>query len=312
MTRKAAKNILRFLFIYVKWIFHRDKLKIPYESRPIYRRIFFHTNRALKKNPSFFGSESFDLNNKLKWLMVFRQDVNHPRLVDKLVAKSIVRNIVGDSYNASVYDVGNAYDDINFGQLPERFVLKCNHDSGSVWLLNKTEINHEALRAEVNSSLNRPYGWSSGQWYYSYVEPKVFAEEYLEYNGGVPPDYKFHCGGGEVICCQYISDREGDAPKEIILGPDGSVWSWQLGENFMRNSYLKTPFHWEDMCQLARNLSEGHIYIRIDLYLTDDGPRFGEFSLHPRSGNYRGVGQEILGSMIFIDKKATLPPITTK
>lgn len=51
-------------------------------------------------------------------------------MVDKYAAKKYVVNKIGEVYIIPALDVWINFDDIDFGKLPNSFVLKCTHDSG--------------------------------------------------------------------------------------------------------------------------------------------------------------------------------------
>lgn len=53
-------------------------------------------------------------------------------MVDKIAVKKIVAEKLGEKYIIPTLGVWDDFDDIDFSILPDRFVLKCNHDSGSI------------------------------------------------------------------------------------------------------------------------------------------------------------------------------------
>ena len=52
--------------------------------------------------------------------------------MDKFEAKKLVSEIIGDEYIVPTIGVWEHFDDIDFNQLPQRFVLKTTHDSGGI------------------------------------------------------------------------------------------------------------------------------------------------------------------------------------
>ena len=61
-------------------------------------------------------------------------------MVDKYEMKNYVKSILGDGYTVPTLGVWDSFDDIDFGALPNQFVLKCTHDSGA-WLYAKIRQN---------------------------------------------------------------------------------------------------------------------------------------------------------------------------
>ena len=68
---------------------------------------------------------------KLNWLKLYDHDTRYIPLVDKWEVMKYVRDRVGSEYCVEKYGVWDRFDDIDFTQLPNQFVLKCTHDSGS-------------------------------------------------------------------------------------------------------------------------------------------------------------------------------------
>ena len=61
---------------------------------------------------------------------------------------------------------------------------------------------------------------------------------------------------------------------------------------------LARPPHLDEMWKLAETLSQGMEHVRIDLYDTDAGVRFGEYTFFDTSGFYNGytpLGERIMG-----------------
>ena len=53
-------------------------------------------------------------------------------MVDKYAVKDYVANIIGEEHIIPTLGVWNRFDEIDFEQLPNKFVLKCTHDSGGL------------------------------------------------------------------------------------------------------------------------------------------------------------------------------------
>ena len=71
-------------------------------------------------------------NEKLQWLKLFDRDSKYTKLVDKYEVKKYVSSVIGNQYIIPTLGVWDSFDDIDFASLPDRFVLKCTHDSGGV------------------------------------------------------------------------------------------------------------------------------------------------------------------------------------
>ena len=70
-------------------------------------------------------------NEKLQWLKLHDHNPVYTVMVDKYLAKEYVANIIGNEYIIPTLGVWSSPDEIDFDSLPEQFVLKCNHNSGT-------------------------------------------------------------------------------------------------------------------------------------------------------------------------------------
>jgi len=71
-------------------------------------------------------------NEKLQWLKLYDRDISYPNYVDKYEVRKTISEKLGEEYLISLYKTYNSSSEINFGELPNSFVLKCTHDSGGV------------------------------------------------------------------------------------------------------------------------------------------------------------------------------------
>ena len=71
-------------------------------------------------------------NEKLQWLKLYDRKPQYTQMVDKYRVKQWVADRIGEKYIIPTLAVYHSVDEIDLSQLPDQFVLKCNHDSGSV------------------------------------------------------------------------------------------------------------------------------------------------------------------------------------
>ena len=221
-------------------------------------------------------------NEKLQWLKLHDRQDRYVDLVDKIKAKEIVGNIIGTDHIVPLYKIWNSWEDISFDGLPDQFVIKCNHDQGSVTLVSdKSKIDMQALKKKYKRLLNRSPYPGTREYTYKLIKPAVFAEKYL---GGNIIDYKFYCFGGEpkfLYCGQGLT-------TDHSLKIDFFDMNWNLMP-FYRTDYhrlglIPPPKHFDEMKDYARKLSIGTKFVRIDLFEVNDVVYFSEFTLYPASG----------------------------
>lgn len=254
-----------------------------------------------------------DFNDKIQWLKLFDQDVEIIRCSDKLLVREYVKERVGEKYLTEVYQIRKSFDAINFETLPKSFVIKTNHDSGSVALVrDKLKMDYKQLQKRFTYSLKRLYGWENGEWAYAFIQPKVFVEELINPDSNQPPaDYKFYCIDGKVKFMHYIYDRHSE-PKEQIVDRHGNDLNTELFPTFKLGKDFKKPADWEEMISIAEKLGTGFKCVRIDMFNANGRIIVGEMTFWPQAGCYRGAGQKKLGKYLDFDRTTYKAPVYHK
>lgn len=232
------------------------------------------------KNPKTF-------NEKLNWLKLYYRRPDLIKLVDKYEVKKYIADKIGEQYIIPTIGVWDKFEDINFDELPDQFVLKCTHDSGGLVVCkDKSKLNLGEAKAKIEKSLTNNYYLWTREWPYKGVKPRIIAEKYMEdQETGELRDYKFFCFNGEPQYCQVIRDRN---RKETI---DFYDMDWNhmpfIGLNPVAkngDNPVAKPIHLEIMKNICRKLSSNIKFARIDLYVVDDKEYFGEITFYPAAG----------------------------
>ncbi len=262
------------------------KLVVPLDSN---RMIDWMSDSTFARL-SFRGEMGYrlDLNNpktfneKLQWLKVYDHKTEYISYVDKIKAKQIIGGIIGEQYIVPMYGAWIRGEDIPFEKLPDRFVLKCNHDQGSVILVkNKAELDIDTIHREINKKLKRNIYYGTREYPYKKIQPKVFAEKYLEED---IIDYKFYCFNGMprfLYCGKGLT-------TDHSLKIDFYDLEWKRMP-FYRTDYprlgaIPRPTKLDEMIDIAKRLSKSIPFVRIDLFEVYEQVFFSEFTLCPASG----------------------------
>lgn len=261
----------------------------------VYRSVF--GKKIDWENPKTF-------NEKLQWLKLNDRNLEYPTLVDKCDVKKYVAKILGDDYIIPNLGVWETADDIDFDSLPERFVIKCTHDSGSVTICkNKSNLNISQVRASLNRHLhNSPY-WFGREWPYRLVKPRIIAEPYLEDEDGQLKDYKFMCFGGQMRCCFVFSDRyEGSGLKLNVYDRNWELL--EIGRKYTKiKENLSKPKNYKLMIEFAELLSKNIPFVRVDFYEVNGNVYFGEMTFYPNCGFtefYPASWDSVLGEWLIL------------
>ena len=183
-----------------------------------------------------------------------------------------------------VWDNAN---EIDFGKLPDKFVLKCNHDQGSVIICkDKSSLDLKNTRNYLNKRLKKNHYWASREWPYKNVPRKIIAEEYMkDEDNDELTDYKFFCFNGEA---RFLYVSTGLNNHET-----GRMGFYDLNLNsldFYRPDYLplnktpKKPINLKKMISIANSLSKDIPFLRVDLYEINNRIYFSELTFYPTGG----------------------------
>lgn len=289
-----------------KWAADSKLLPLTAEHWGLYVTIHKLCLKELGEFPNLVDCRDF--NDRIQWLKLFDQDEEIVRCSDKILVRDYVRERVGEHFLTNLFQVHDHFDEIDFGTLPNSFVIKTNHDSGTVILVrDKASLDKSAARERIENSLGQPYGWNNGEWAYSYIQPKILIEEYINPESDVPPpDYKFHCVNGEVAWLQYIFDR-GFKTKECIVDVNGDATSEHFDQNMLHSEKFTKPENWSDLLRCARELAKNFKYLRVDLFESDGRVFVGELTFYPLMGCYKTDGQRRLGQLLDFDRASYKP-----
>lgn len=241
-------------------------------------RATFHKKLDLNKPKTF--------NEKLQWLKLHDRKKIYTTMVDKHRVKEYVANIIGKQYIIPTLGVYNEFDEINFEKLPNKFVIKCTHDSGGLVICNdKEKLDTDYARKKITKSLKTNYYPLGREWPYKEVKPRIIVEKYMiDSKSKELRDYKFFCFNGKVKCFKIDFDRFSNHRANYY---DKSGQLLEFGETMFKPDYtrnLSMPINLNEMIKLAEKLSKNIAFLRVDFYEIDNKIYFGELTFFPASG----------------------------
>ena len=119
-------------------------------------------------------------NEKLQWLKLHDRNPLYTTLVDKYAVKEYIKNTIGEEYLIPTLGVWDKYEDIDFDKLPNQFVLKTTHDSGTYIICrDKQHFDKESAKELLVKRLKRNYYKEHREWPYKNVKPRIIAEKYM-------------------------------------------------------------------------------------------------------------------------------------
>lgn len=275
MNKSFLHHPVRYFFAYLQNHGYLDRL-----SDKKYCSIVLYSRTG--KFPNYKHPLGF--NEKMQWLKLYNRKPELTQLVDKLYAKKIVSSVLGSDYVIPTLRIWNSIDEIDFSELPNQFVLKCNHDGGVIICRNKKSFDFESAKKELSKRISTNYFDHAREWPYKNIKPVIFAEPYVkDRNNDNLPVYKFLCFNGSPRIIQTIQNDK--TSNETI---DYFDLEWNLLD--LRQNYENSPHPFEkpkllkQMIETANQLCKGYPFIRIDLYQVNDSVKFSEFTLFSDAG----------------------------
>ena len=206
------------------------------------------------------------------------------RYADKLEAKTIVAETVGVDHVIPTLWSGTDPGAIPFDSLPLPVIIKTTHGSGgNIIVTEPGQPGTGAIVARLRRSLRRRQGAHLRERYYDLIAPRIIIEPLLQdARGQIPDDIKFHVINGRTAYIEVIHDRQTDKSASFY---DRNWRRLEVADYFPAHpTGIGVPKHFEHMRRIAERLAAPFTYVRIDLYLTPDGVKFGEFTFMPSAG----------------------------
>jgi hypothetical protein len=230
-------------------------------------------------------------------------------LADKIEVRKYVQERVGEKYLPEVYGAHEVLPDTRPRNLPSNYVIKANHGSGAavfVWdeaprqqlpsdlrrirwqrfFVYPDTLDWDRLRKLTDKWVSQNFFWSPGhlpEWAYKNIPPRIMFQELLvDSRVGLPSDYKFFMFDGECQLIQHDLMRFSGHLRDFY----SPTWNRLPIRHSYKNSLegSQKPNGLDEMLTIARALSGGMDFVRVDLYETSKGVKFGEMTNYADRG----------------------------
>lgn len=249
------------------------------------------------------------IQDKLNWILIHDNPEYKSKMTDKILLHEYSKKILGKDICVPILKVYNSSKEINLDELPEKFVLKCNHGCGmNILCNNKSNLDLMNAKNKLDEWLNINYGLKTLEYQYINIQRKIFAEKYLVDN---IIDYKVYCFNGEP---KFIRVQK-NLPDNITKVNNYYNLDWTLneietglGSHYVRRPDIifEKPKNLDLMIEYAKKLSAEFIFVRVDLYELNETIYLGEMTFSPSNiiFNCKDMNQSLyLGSLLDISKK---------
>lgn len=297
MPARVPMNILYYYAIgFNKMIPDKSFLKFIY-------KVQFGKKLDLQ-NPQTF-------NEKLNWLKLYNRNPEYTKMVDKIEVRKYIEDKLGPGYTVPLLGVYESFEEINFDELPEQFVIKTNHDSaGYAICKDKRTFDFDSAKKKLSKHLSRNYFWMGREWPYKNVKPRLLVEKYMQdgHNEDLN-DWKFYCANGTPFLFYTTFERASERGLSMnYYNMDGTRIPVRHCNYPNYDGDLVKPKNFDKMVEIASKLSEGIPFVRVDLYDINNEIYFGELTFFPGCG-VEGIipdsYDKIWGDKIVLPEKVT-------
>ncbi len=276
-----SKKVIQYIKNPYKFINYLGvKGKLNFISDELYLKLIYRARVGEKlnlKNPQ-------NLTEKMQWQKLYdRKEIYH-NYVDKFLVRDVIKEKIGEEYLIPLIKVYDNQKQINWDELPDKFVLKATHTSGDVIVCkDKNKLDIDEANDMIEKWYKRDYYPISREWPYKGLKPRVVCEEFLSDEGSVPLDYKIMCFNGKPETIEVNKGRFINHTIEIY----DTQWN-KLNVYTDDYGYVETltpkPEKLDEILEIAKKLSEGLIQCRIDLYYVNNKIYFSEITFFSGAG----------------------------
>lgn len=241
-----------------------------------------------------FG-EKCDLDNpktfqeKLQWIKLNdRKEIYH-QMVDKYDAKKFIKEKVGEEYVIPTLGIWERFEDIDFDSLPNQFIIKNTHDSGTYFICkDKSQLDIKEVRKRLLiDERKEDYYVFSREWPYKGLKHRIIAEPLLsDEKVSYLRDFKFYCFNGEPKIFYITSDKGlGLSTKQDFFDIKGN--HIEIQDKCYPNNPIKCPdlpLNLDKMVAFCKILAKDTLHIRVDFYEVNGMLYLGEFTFFEGGG----------------------------
>lgn len=284
--------------------------------------------------PSFYFRKTFgrridwknpkNLIEKIYWLEMYSDISLWAKCADKYSVRDYVKSAGYDKMLVKLLGKYKNVEQIDWDNLPKQFVIKTTHGSGDAIIVkDKNKINIKEIESKVNNVLNTSYGFFDGQWHYTKIQPQIIIEEMLQIDNRqkeISPnsliDYKIWCFNGVPEYILICYDRKKEGLKLLLYDV-----KWNKLLQYMKpmdhyiidsSDDIIKPVCLPSMLEMAATLSRPFPECRVDLYVVNDMPFFGELTFSTGYGYFTDEFYDLMGKKTDISNIPKNPIINVR
>lgn len=289
-------------FIYKFIVAYVHKLMVIISPKKEMERVY---QKVFHKRPNI--DNPTNLVEKIYWLQLYGDTSMWTKCADKYLVREYLQDLGLERYLPQLYGKWDNVEDIRFSDLPTKYILKTNNGCGTCIIVKDGDKDIHNIKKQLKQWMIVPYGWSGAQIHYTRIKPCIIAEQLLE-NGPkdnlISPDslidYKIWCFNGKPECILIVYGRKGHNAKLALYDMEWNPMPENMvnikTKKFSSDVTIDRPICLDEMISLAKKLSAPFKEVRVDLYVINDKPYFGELTFTTGYGYFTENYYSYLGS----------------
>lgn len=253
-----------------------------------------------------------DINEKLFWLARYWQDPKIVQCADKLAVRDYIKSLGLEYILNEIYCIYEHAEDIDIDALPNKFVIKTNHSGGGSYMVicdNKLQVDIDTTIKIINEGLNQVTGISTCEYHYQYIQPRAYAEKYIEDQNGERLEIQFFCFNGQARHILVRNDLGQANKRPFAISYD---MSWNRVQDRISEDMsidIPCPAKFSELVNIANKLASPFPQVRVDFYYVNDQIIFGEMTFSSSGNilwNYPQSIRDKWGDELILPKKLAL------
>ena len=235
----------------------------------------------------FFGeipdlAQPRTFNEKVQWRKLYDRRPLYQLLSDKVAVRDYLAARVGPDYLVPMLGVFEKPKDIPWAELPTPYVIKAAHGCGwNLFVHDSAEADPSGLTRTLRRWLKTNYYYQGREWAYKDIPRRLIIERFIGPGREAPEDFKIFCFDGVPQAIYLLRDR---FTRPTITWFDPAWARLPFGMKYPQGPARRTPSALAEMLAIARKLSQGFDFLRVDLYSVDGRVYCGELTIYPGCG----------------------------